>query len=138
MAPAGRPAGRPPEPAASGADRLWLWVRVGADVLRGREAAVPVDLMEGLGLAPLTRYTFSSRWGPVTLAYDRPHPIRGSVRAIALAAGAQADDILFLGFCGSSRDVLVEVRHGAALVDPRESMSAEVTLFPEVATGGPR
>ena len=42
---------RPPESVrgASG-ERLWLWVRVDADVLRGCEAAVPVALVEGLGL----------------------------------------------------------------------------------------
>jgi hypothetical protein len=137
-APAGRPAARAPESAASGAGRVWLRVRVDAEVLRGREAAVPIELMEGLGLAPLMGCTFSSRWGPVTLAYDRPCPTRGSVRAIALAAGAQADDFLFLGLSGSSRDVLVEVRHGPELLDPPEGMSADVALFPEVATGGTR
>jgi hypothetical protein len=132
------PVSRTPELHAPRIDRLWLWVRVDADALRGCEAVVPVALMEGLGLTPLTRCTFSSRWGPVTLAYDRPQPTRGSVRAIALAAGARSDDILLLGFSGPSRDVVVQVRHGSALVDPPEGTSVDVTLFPEVATGGIR
>ena len=135
---AGEPAGARPEPAAPGTDRMWLWVRVDADVLRGCEAVVPGALMEGLGLSPLTRCTFSSRWGPVTLAYDRPQPTRGSVRAIALAAGARSDDSLLLGFSGSSRDVVVQVRHGSALMDRPEGTSVDVTLFPEVASGGTR
>jgi hypothetical protein len=134
----GQPAAGMSEPPASQGDRRWLWVQVDPDVLRGGEAAVPVALMEAVGLAPLTRCTFSSRWGPVTLAYDRPQPTRGSVRAIALAAGARADDILLLGFSGSTRDVVVEVRPGSALLDPPEDPSTDVTLFPEVATGGPR
>ncbi len=135
---AGAPALAKQEPGAGGIDRMWLWVRVDADVLRGCEAVVPVALMEGLGLAPLTRCTFSSRWGPVALAYDRTQPTRGSVRAIALAAGARSDDILLLGFSGPSRDVVVQVRHGSALVEQPEGTSIDVTLFPEVASGGTR
>ena len=111
----GQPAAGKSEPAASEGDRWWLWVQVDPDVLRGGEAAVPVALMEAVGLAPLTRCTFSSRWGPVTLAYDRPQPTRGSVRAIALAAGARADDILLLGFSGSTHDV---ARRGSARLGP--------------------
>ena len=77
-------------------ERLWLWVRVDGDVLRGSEASVPVALAEGLGLAPLTRRTFSSRWGPVTLSYDTLQATRGPVRAVALATGAKVDDTLLL------------------------------------------
>ena len=43
-------------------ERFWLWVRVDVEVLRGSEAAVPVALVEGLGLTPFARRTFSSRW----------------------------------------------------------------------------
>ena len=43
-------------------ERFWLWVRVDVEVLRGAEAPVPVALVEGLGLAPFARRTFSSRW----------------------------------------------------------------------------
>ena len=50
------------------------------------------------GLGPAARRTFSSRWGPVTLAHDTLQPTRGPVRAVALAAGARVDDTLLLGF----------------------------------------
>jgi hypothetical protein len=116
--------------------RLWLWVRVDADVLRGCDAAVPVALVQGLGLTPLTRRTFSSRWGPVTLGYDSPQPTRGSVRAVALAAGARADDTLLLGFSQASHDVDVEVRRGSVLTTDTDATSTGVTFFPEIATGG--
>jgi hypothetical protein len=116
--------------------RLWLWVRVDAEVLRGAEAAVPAELVQGLGLAPLSRRTFASRWGPVTLAYDGPQPARGSVRAVALAAGARSDDTLLLGFSRSSHDVAVEVRRGSVLTTDTDATSTEVTLFPEIASGG--
>lgn len=105
--------------------RLSLWVRVDADVLHGSEAAVPVALVEGLGLARLGRRTFSSRWGPVALAYDDPHPTRGSVRAVALAAGARLGDTLLLGFSAQG-DVDVEVRRSAGQAekdDPREAVA---------------
>ena len=63
-------------------EEFWLWVRVDPAVLRGSEAAVPVALVEGLGLAPLTRRTFSSRSGQVDVrlrhapADPRPRPCR--------------------------------------------------------------
>jgi hypothetical protein len=65
---------RPARPASG--SRMWLWVRVDDGVLHGSEAGVPVALAEGLRLAPLTRRTFSSRWGPVTLAYEGTFPSR--------------------------------------------------------------
>jgi Helicase conserved C-terminal domain len=80
---------QPPTPVArETTERLWLWVRVDAEVLRGSEAAVPVALVEGLGLAPLARRTFSSRWGPVALVYDAPQPRRA--RAILTSCGLRA------------------------------------------------
>jgi hypothetical protein len=133
-------AGRRRSPEAAGGasgsgERLWLWVRVDAEVLRGCEAAVPVALVEGLGLPPLTRRTFASRWGPVTLAYDVPQPRRGPVRAVALAAGARPDDTLLLGF--SPRDHLdVEVRHGSGQVPQAEESTKDVSIFPEIIGGG--
>ncbi|MGH9107006.1 MAG: hypothetical protein ACRDZX_14480, partial [Acidimicrobiales bacterium] len=107
----------PPGDERGGGELLWLWVRVDGAVLRGAEAAVPTALVEGLGLAPLSRRTFSSRWGPVTLAHDLPQPTRGPVRAVALAAGARADDTLLLGFSASG-SVDVEVRRGAGQAGP--------------------
>ncbi len=99
-------------------------------MLRGSEAAVPAALVEGVGLAPLARRTFSSRWGPVTLAHDGPQPTRGSVRAIALAAGAHADDTLLLGFSAAG-DVTVEVRRGPGQVSSPDVGVAALVLFPE-------
>ena len=54
--------GPPERDGGTSGERLWLWVRVDVEVLRGSEAAVPVALVEGLGLAPFARRTFSSRW----------------------------------------------------------------------------
>ncbi len=118
-------------PSSKKTPRLWLWVRVDEEVLRGSEAAVPAALVEGLGLAPLARRTFSSRWGPVTLGHDGAQPTRGSVRAIALAAGANPDDTLLLGFSGAG-EVAVEVRRGPGMVNPAEAGPAALVLFPEL------
>jgi hypothetical protein len=133
-----RLAGPPEPPETVGGEpkeRLWLWVRVDAEVLRGSEAAVPVALVEGLGLAPLARRTFSSRWGPVMLAYDAPQPKRGPVRVVALAAGARPEDTLLLGFSpGGNLDV--EVRHGSGQVPGLEDSARDVSIFPEIVSGG--
>jgi len=115
----------------SASERLWLWIKVDDDVLRGSEAAVPAGLVEGVGLAPLARRTFSSRWGPVTLAHDGPQPTRGSVRAVALAAGANPDDTLLLGFSATG-DVAVEVRRGPGQLSPRDGSGEALVLFPEL------
>jgi hypothetical protein len=123
-------------PGTGSAAQLWLWVRVDAGVLRGSEAPVPVALVQGLGMAPPSRRTFASRWGPVTLAYDGSQPTRGSVRAVALAAGARSDDTLLLGFSRSSHDVAVEVRRGSVLTSDADATSTGVALYPEIATGG--
>lgn len=118
-------------------DRLWLWVRVDAEVLRGSEAAVPIALVEGLGLAPLTRRTFSGRWGPVTLVYEETQATRGSVRPVVLAAGARPDDTLLLGFSAAG-DVVVEVRLAAVGMSPADTHAEPTSLFLEVPdmTGG--
>ncbi len=90
-------------------DRLWLWVRVDAQVLRGAEAPVPASLADGLGVTVPSRRVFSSRYGPVVVVHEGSHPVRGSVRALALAAGARIGDTLLLGF-SKRGDVAVEVR----------------------------
>lgn len=125
-------ASRPRPPVSD--DRLWLWVRVDADVLHGSGAAVPVALVEGLGLAPLSRRTFSSRWGPVALAREGPAPTRGSLRAVALAAGARRDDTLLLGFSARG-DVVVDVRCGSLQVSAPDGAGA-AGMFPQAFTGG--
>ena len=133
--------GRPDTPARrrspSASDRLWLWVKIDDEALRGSEADVPVALVEGLGLEPPGRRTFSSRWGPLSLAYEGAQPTRGSVRAVALAAGARVDDTLLLGFSVAG-DVAVEVRPAVA---PGSSPGESATGFvfsPEIANGGTR
>lgn len=111
----------------------WLWVRVDAAVLAGEEAEVPPALVDGVGVARLRRRSFSSRYGPVTLSHDGPSPRRGSVRAIALAAGATIGDTLLLGFSAAG-SVDVEVRHslepGLAPVPLQPDLSA-----PDISEG---
>ena len=102
---------------APSAERLWLWVRVDSDVLRGNEAPVPAELVERLGLAPMSRRTFSSRWGPVTLTHHGQLAFRGSLRAVAMAAGALLGDSLELGFSRSG-DIEVAVQNPDNLRHP--------------------
>ncbi len=122
-------------------DRLWLWVRVDTDVLRGGEAVVPGALAEGLGLRAPARRTFSSRYGPIALAADGPHPTRGSVRAIALAAGARHGDTVLLGFSRDG-DVHVEVRCPTGPLDAADPPAGESNPagppnpFAHLLTGG--
>ena len=127
---------RPPESVrgASG-ERLWLWVRVDGEVLRGSEAAVPVALVEGLGIAPLARRTFSSRWRPVTLAYDAPQPKRGPCGPWGSPPGPRPDDTLLLGFSPKG-DLDVEVRHGSGQGPEIEESTTELSIFPEIVSGG--
>lgn len=115
-------------------ERLWLWVRLDADVLHGAEAAVPVALVERLGLARFSRRTFSSRWGPVALAYDDPQPTRGSVRAVALAVGARVDDTLLLGFSPGG-DVDVDVRRSGGQAEQDGSFD-DAGFFSDTAIRG--
>ncbi|MGH9055631.1 MAG: hypothetical protein ACRDYY_07180 [Acidimicrobiales bacterium] len=120
-----------PAPPPRAGSRLWLWVRVDENVLHGCEADVPVALVEGLGLVPPARRTFSSRWGPVTLAHDGLEPKRGSVRAVALAAGARAEDTLMLGFSADG-EVEVDLRRSAGqAATPGDSFEPARSL-PEV------
>ena len=108
-----------------------LWVRLDADALRGAMAPVPLSLVEQLGLSPGNRRTFAGRYGPVTLQRDGDRACRGSVRAVALAAGAGVDDTLMLRFSA----------HGAVGVDVRrrgggngtEDVPATGAHFPNVA-----
>jgi hypothetical protein len=119
---------------ARGDERLWLWVRVDAEVLRGAEAVVPGALVESLGVAMAARRTFSSRFGPIVLAHEGAQPVRGSVRAVALAAGARDDDTLLLGFSVEG-DVVVEVRRAAsqtAAPDP----TANQLDYSNIVSGG--
>jgi hypothetical protein len=114
-------------------ERVWLAVPVDEEALRGAEAREPAPLAEGLELAPNTLRIYSSRWGPVSLAHDGSHLVRGSVRAVALASGARGGDTLLLGFSPAG-DLLVEVRPGRQA--PGDGGELAPTLFPELLTGG--
>ncbi len=89
-------------------ERLWLWMRIDDEVLRGTEAEVPAALVDGLGVTAGTRRTFSSRYGPVVLSHDGSRPVRGSVRAVTLAAGGCEGNTLLLGFSPGG-ELVVEV-----------------------------
>ncbi len=89
--------------------RVWWSARVDSDLLRGDESSVPDGIVRALGIGLRQRRTFSSRYGPVTLANDGTEPSRGSLRPIAMAAGASPGDVLALGFTAEG-DVLVAVR----------------------------
>ena len=117
--PAGHLAGHPIRPVRragrSGGDpagaRVWLRVVVDAEALRGGDADIPTGLIDGLGLGPPFRRSFSSRWGPVVLAWEGTGPRRGSLRAVALALGARPGDTLLLGFAPAG-DLAVELHRG--------------------------
>lgn len=121
--PAGPPvkAGKKSKPSrAAASDHQWLAVTIDADALRGGDGGVSAELMESLGLQPPLRRTFSSRWGPVSLAYEGGTAVRGSVRAVALAAGARLGDTLLLGFSPSG-ELAVKVEDGGARRDGEPS-----------------
>ncbi|MHB1782788.1 MAG: hypothetical protein ACYCTE_08875 [Acidimicrobiales bacterium] len=94
--------------------RTWLWVRIGADDLRGQESSVPLAVVERAGVRAQSRRTFSSRYGPLTLSYENGESSRGSVRALALACGADVGDALRLGFSARTGDVVVELHRRPA------------------------
>ena len=112
-----------------------LWVRMDAETLHGGEAFVPLSLAEGLGLAPGSQRTFSSRYGPVTLAHNGATASRRSVRAVALAAGAQINDTLLLGF-STRGDIDVGVRRPTGDTELTEPPSTQTDFFPNSATSG--
>jgi hypothetical protein len=114
--------------------RLWLWVRVDGDVLRGLDAVVPTGLMEGLGVGVGQRRAFTSRYGPIVLAYDGPQPIRGAIRAVTLAAGCYEGDTLLLGF-SEAGDVVVEFRRTVGYGTAPVPTGAALT-FPPLTNGG--
>jgi hypothetical protein len=94
-----------PEPA----DEACSWLRIEVDeaVLGGATAPVPVPLLATLGMQPGTRRTFATKFGPVALAYDGDRPMRGTLRPVALAAGAGLGDVMALGFRVGEDDAVV-------------------------------
>ncbi len=101
--------GAPPGRRVTAAHRCWLHVEVDEEVLAGSPAPVPVPLVEALGLRRGARRSFSTRCGPVALTHDAARPARGSLRPVALAAGAGVGDTLVLGFHPDHDDVLVRL-----------------------------
>ena len=84
-------------PAGPGGVRS-LPIEVDHLTLAGSGGAVPQALVESLGMVEGGRRTFATRYGPVALSYDGLLATRGSVRPIALAAGALAGDTLVVSF----------------------------------------
>jgi len=124
-----------PTPTAGHDDRLMLWVRIDAEALRGSESGVPLALVEGLGLVPGCQRTFASRYGPVTLAHDGATASRRSVRAVSLAAGAQLNDTLLLGFSARG-DINVAVRRNTGDSDITDLPATQADFFPQSAISG--
>lgn len=94
--------------------RWWLQVLVGEDVLAGSGGPVPAGLVDGVGLRPGARRSFSTRYGPVMLTQAASGPARGSLRPVALATGAAAGDVLVLRFRPSDGVASVELVRAAA------------------------
>jgi len=89
--------------------KAWLRIEIDHAVLSGSSGPVPLPLVEDLGVAPGAHRTFATRYGPVALSHKAAHPTRGSVRPVALAAGASAGDILLLGFDAMAGNAAVEL-----------------------------
>lgn len=92
---------------ATGEACCWLQIEVDEAVLGGATAPVPVPLVAALGMQPGTRRTFATKFGPVALAYDGDRPMRGTLRPVALAAGAGLGDVVALGFHADENDAVV-------------------------------
>lgn len=98
----------------SSAGTWWLRIEVDRAVLRGTDGPVPVSLVEALGVARGARRTFTTRFGPVAIVHQTAEPTRGSIRPVALAAGAQAGDTLVLGFDAVKGAATVELVSASA------------------------
>ncbi|MGH9188749.1 MAG: hypothetical protein ACRD0Q_01740 [Acidimicrobiales bacterium] len=89
--------------------RSRLHIEVDAAVLRGAADAVPLSVVDALGLPCGGQRTFTTRFGPVALNHKAVQPTRGSVRPIALAAGATEGDLLLFEFDASTGGASVEL-----------------------------
>lgn len=103
------PAPPPPTELFPRTGRSQLRVEVDAASLRGAAEPVPPQVVEALGLPCGGRRTFTTRFGPITLSYKATEPTRGSVRPIALAAGATEGDVLVIDFDAATGDASVEL-----------------------------
>lgn len=82
---------------------------VDQQVLAGAGGPVPPALAHALGLGHGDRRTFTTRFGPLTLAYDAGQPTRGSLRPVALAVGAVVGDELVITLYPDRREADVEL-----------------------------
>ncbi len=89
-------------------------VAVDEDLLSGGSGPVPRSLLAQLGVAAGATRTIATRYGPLALCNVAEGPRRGSLRPIALAAGAAAGDVLLLRFAPGATSAGVEVVAGPA------------------------
>jgi|GEM_PF-1887750 len=108
-APFTEPAAPPPAQLFPAGGRSQLRIEVDAAVLRGAGDPVPLAVVEALGVPRGSRRTFATRFGPVALSHAATKATRGSVRPVALAAGARAGDALVLDFDAATGDASVEL-----------------------------
>jgi len=103
------PGAPPPAQLFPAAGRSQLRIEVDAAVLRGAGDPVPLAVVEALGVPCGGRRTFATRFGPVALSHAATKATRGSVRPVALAAGACVGDALVLDFDAATGDASVEL-----------------------------
>lgn len=89
-----------------------LRVTLDRDALDGAGGPIPLVVARAAGLRPGARRTFPTRYGPVALSFEGNEPSRGSLRPIALAAGASAGDALVITLYPGARAATVSVVPG--------------------------
>lgn len=106
----------PPElfPDVARARRAQLRIEVDTAALRGASAALPLAVVEALGVPRGGRRTFTTRYGPVALRHTDREGWRGSIRPVALAAGAGPGDVLLLDFDAATATASVELIEASA------------------------
>lgn len=77
-------------------DRWSLRIRVSREHLRGSGTPIPESIARVFGLEPLESLELPSLGGPVRLAWPSLQPSVGSIRQQLDAAGAEAEDLVFL------------------------------------------
>ena len=77
---------------------LVVRVPVTAVTLAGTPGAVEASLVDALAIDRGGARTFTTRFGPIVLAFPIDGPRHGSLRPVALAAGAKVGDFLVLDF----------------------------------------
>jgi hypothetical protein len=114
LPPGGVGGARAAEPAGEGTANTWA-VTVDDAVLAGRPGPAPEDLLAQMRVPPGASRTVATRYGPFSVCNAVDGPQRGSLRPIAMAAGATVGDVLVLRFVPDAPAAGVEVR--PAVVD---------------------